>query len=123
MKSHIPSMNCEQRGQMHHHLGAYLLVRGAMGGAEGRIKDMIICGGENIYPGEIEAVLFDHPAVAEAAVIGLPDQQRGEVVAAFIRLAAPGQAAPDSEELRAYCRGRLAPYKTPVCWEFVDTFP
>src|SRR5260370_18983746 len=80
-------MNCEQCGQMRHHLGAYLLVRGAMGGAEGRIKDMIICGGENIYPREIEDVLFAHPAVAEVAVIGLPDQQWGEVVAAFIRLA------------------------------------
>src|SRR6266568_667308 len=92
-------MNCEQCGQMRHHLGAYLLVRGAMGGAEGRIKDMIICGGENIYPREIEDGLFAHPAVAEVAVIGLPDQQWGEVVAAFIRLA-PGQAAPGPEELR-----------------------
>jgi acyl-CoA synthetase (AMP-forming)/AMP-acid ligase II len=78
--------------------------------------------GENIYPREIEDVLFAHPAVAEVAVIGLPDQQRGEVVAAFIRLA-PGQAAPGPEELRAYCRGRLAPYKTPVRWEFVEAFP
>jgi fatty-acyl-CoA synthase len=62
------------------------------------------------------------PLVAEVAVIGLPDQQRGEVVAAFIRLA-PGRAAPGPDELRVYCRERLAPYKTPVRWEFVDAFP
>jgi fatty-acyl-CoA synthase len=92
---------------------------------EGRIKDMIIRGGENIYPREIEDVLFAHPAIAEAAVIGLPDPQWGEVVAAFIRLGpgATGQAAPGPQELRAYCRERLAPYKTPVRWEFVDAFP
>ena len=89
---------------------------------EGRIKDMIIRGGENIYPREIEDALFAHPAIAEVAVIGLPDQQWGEVVAAFIRLA-PGQPTPDPEELRAYCRDRLAPYKTPARWEFVDAFP
>jgi fatty-acyl-CoA synthase len=89
---------------------------------EGRIKDMIIRGGENIYPREIEDVLFAHPAIAEAAVLGLPDPQWGEVVAAVIRLA-PGQAAPDPDELRAFCREHLAPYKTPVRWEFVDAFP
>ena len=92
---------------------------------EGRIKDMIIRGGENIYPREIEDVLFDHPAIAEVAVIGLPDPQWGEVVAAFIRVdpKTPGQSAPDPQELRAYCRERLAPYKTPARWEFVDAFP
>jgi fatty-acyl-CoA synthase len=89
---------------------------------EGRIKDMIIRGGENIYPREIEDILFDHPAIAEVAVIGVPDPQWGEVVAAFIRVT-PGQSAPDTGELRAYCRERLAPYKTPVRWEFVDAFP
>jgi fatty-acyl-CoA synthase len=89
---------------------------------EGRIKDMIIRGGENIYPREIEDVLFDHPAIAEVAVIGVPDPQWGEVVAAFIRVT-PGQSAPDAGELRAYCRERLAPYKTPVRWELVDAFP
>jgi fatty-acyl-CoA synthase len=89
---------------------------------EGRIKDMIIRGGENIYPREIEDVLFDHLAVAEAAVVGVPDQQWGEVVAAFVR-PVPGRPAPAPEELRAYCRERLAPYKTPLYWVFVDTFP
>ena len=89
---------------------------------EGRIKDMIIRGGENIYPREIEDVLFDHPAVAEAVVIGVPDEQWGEVIAAYVR-PVPGQPAPDPEELRAHCRERLAPYKTPLHWVFVDAFP
>ena len=89
---------------------------------EGRIKDMIIRGGENIYPREIEDALFTHPAVAEAAVVGVPDETWGEVVAAFVR-PAPGQPAPDPEELRAHCRQRLAPNKTPLHWVFVDAFP
>jgi fatty-acyl-CoA synthase len=89
---------------------------------EGRIKDMIIRGGENIYPREIEDALFAHPAVAEAVVVGVPDQTWGEVVAAFVR-PAPGQRAPAPEELRAWCRERLAPYKTPLHWVFTDAFP
>ncbi len=89
---------------------------------EGRIKDMIIRGGENIYPREIEDVLFAHPAVAEAAVIGVPDRQWGEVIAAYVR-PLPGQPLPDPHELRAHCRERLAPYKTPQHWVFVDAFP
>ena len=89
---------------------------------EGRIKDMIIRGGENIYPREIEDVLFAHPALADAVVIGVPDQTWGEVVAAFVR-AVPGQPAPPADELRAWCRERLAPYKTPRHWVFVDAFP
>jgi len=79
---------------------------------EGRIKDMIIRGGENIYPREIEDALFAHPAVAEAAVIGVPDETWGEVAAAYVR-PVPGRPAPAPEELRAWCRERLAPYKTP----------
>jgi acyl-CoA synthetase (AMP-forming)/AMP-acid ligase II len=89
---------------------------------EGRIKDMIIRGGENIYPREIEDALFAHPAVAEAVVIGVPDQTWGEAVAAFVR-PLPGQPAPAPDELRAWCREHLAPYKTPVHWVFVDAFP
>jgi len=89
---------------------------------EGRIKDMIIRGGENIYPREIEDALFAHPAVAEAVVIGVPDDTWGEVVAAFVR-PVPGQPAPTPEELRAWCRDRLAPYKTPLHWVFTDAFP
>jgi acyl-CoA synthetase (AMP-forming)/AMP-acid ligase II len=87
-----------------------------------RLKDMIIRGGENIYPREIEDALFAHPSVAEAAVVGVPDQRWGEVVAAYVR-PVPGQRAPAPEELRAWCRERLAPYKTPVHWVFVDAFP
>ncbi len=92
---------------------------------EGRITDMIIRGGENIYPREIEDVLFGHPGVAEAVVVGVPDEAWGEVVAAYVRLApvTPGQAVPSPEELRAYCRERLAPYKTPQHWVFVEAFP
>jgi fatty-acyl-CoA synthase len=89
---------------------------------EGRIKDMIIRGGENIYPREVEAVLFAHSAVAEVAVVGVPDQTWGEAVAAFVR-PAPGHSAPAREELRAHCREHLAPYKTPAHWVFVDAFP
>jgi fatty-acyl-CoA synthase len=89
---------------------------------EGRIKDMIIRGGENIYPREIEDALFAHPAVAEAVVIGVPDETWGEVVAAYVR-PAPGQPAPSPGELRAYCREHLAPYKTPQHWVFVEAFP
>jgi fatty-acyl-CoA synthase len=89
---------------------------------EGRIKDMIIRGGENIYPREIEDALFAHPAVAEVAVVGIPDQTWGEVVVAFVR-PAPGRPAPTTDELRAHCREHLAPYKTPVHWVFLDAFP
>ncbi len=89
---------------------------------EGRIKDMIIRGGENIYPREIEDALFAHPAVAEAVVIGVPDETWGEVAAAYVR-PVPGQPAPAPQELRAWCRERLAPYKTPQHWVFTDAFP
>jgi len=89
---------------------------------EGRIKDMIIRGGENIYPREIEDALFAHPAVAEAVVIGVPDERWGEVVAAYVR-PVPGQPAPSPGELREYCREHLAPYKTPQHWVLVEAFP
>jgi fatty-acyl-CoA synthase len=88
---------------------------------EGRLKDMIIRGGENIYPSEIENALFAHPAVAEVAVVGIPDAKYGEVVAAFIR-PVPGQT-PSQEELVTFCRQQLAPFKTPRYWVFRDTLP
>ncbi len=88
---------------------------------EGRLKEMIIRGGENIYPREIEMVLLDHPAVADAAVVGIPDQRWGEQVAAFIR-PAPG-SAPDEADLAAFCRERLASFKVPRFWQMLDTFP
>jgi fatty-acyl-CoA synthase len=87
----------------------------------GRLKDMIIRGGENIYPREIEDVLVQHPAVAEAAVVGLLEPRWGETVAAFIRLT-PGASA-TAGDLSAYCHARLAGYKVPRHWEFVDAFP
>jgi acyl-CoA synthetase (AMP-forming)/AMP-acid ligase II len=87
----------------------------------GRLKDMIIRGGENIYPREIEQVLFDHQDVADVAVLGVPDETWGEQVAAFIR-PAEGRT-PDPDALFAYCRERLAPFKTPRHWTIVDAFP
>jgi fatty-acyl-CoA synthase len=87
----------------------------------GRIKDMIIRGGENIYPKEIEDRLQTHPAVAEVAVVGKPDATWGEAVAAFIRPVADATVTDD--ELHAYCRQHLAAYKTPATWIFVDAFP
>jgi fatty-acyl-CoA synthase len=88
---------------------------------EGRLKDMIIRGGENIYPREIEDLLFEHPKVAEVAVVGVPDATWGEAVAAFVR-PAPGET-PTEAELFTYCRENLAAFKTPRHWEFVDSFP
>ena len=87
----------------------------------GRKKDMIIRGGENIYPVEIENVLHSHPKVLEAAVIGVPDEYWGEIVKAVIILR-PGERS-TSEEIIGYCRERLASYKKPAIVEFVDALP
>ena len=91
----------------------------------GRVKEMIIRGGENIYPREIEHVLSGHPSVADVAVVGVPDPHWGEQVAAFIRLAAgaPPAGGELADELTGYCAERLARYKVPRYWEFVDAFP
>jgi fatty-acyl-CoA synthase len=88
---------------------------------EGRLKDMIIRGGENIYPREIEELLFAHAEVAEIAVVGVPDDKYGEQVAAFVRRA-EGSAV-TGRELTAYCREHLAGFKRPRSWVFVDAFP
>ncbi len=88
---------------------------------QGRLKDMIIRGGENIYPKELEELLFKHPMVGEVAVVGLPDERWGEVVAAFVRMA-PGQVF-DQEALVAYMREHLSPHKTPKHWVVLDAFP
>jgi fatty-acyl-CoA synthase len=88
----------------------------------GRVKDMIIRGGLNLYPAEIEAALMDHPAVESAAVIGVPDEHWGEQVAAVLRLRA-GHERPTVAELTEYMRGQIAPNKTPVYWSFVDELP
>ena len=87
----------------------------------GRLKEMVIRGGENLFPAEIEAALCEHPGVAEVAVIGVPDPKMGEELAAFVR-AASG-ARPTAEALRAHIRLRLAAPKTPRYWIFVDEFP
>jgi long-chain acyl-CoA synthetase len=86
-----------------------------------RKKDMIIAGGYNIYPREGEEVLFAHPGVAEAAVVGLPDEYRGETVAAFI-VPKPGVTL-TAEELDKYCRENLAAYKVPRIYEFRSELP
>jgi fatty-acyl-CoA synthase len=88
---------------------------------EGRVKEMIIRGGENIYPREIEMVLLEHPDVAEVAVVGVPDERWGEQVAAFLRPA--DDSVPAEAELDAFCRERLAAFKVPRFWRTVDAFP
>ncbi|MDI6742258.1 MAG: AMP-binding protein [Smithella sp.] len=87
----------------------------------GRIKDMIIRGGENIYPRELEEFLFTHPKVANVQVVGLPDKKYGEQVLAAIQLKS-GQTA-TSEEFVEYCKGKIARHKIPKYWEFVDVYP
>jgi fatty-acyl-CoA synthase len=87
----------------------------------GRLKDMIIRGGENISPREIEEVLHAHPAVGEAQVIGVPSAKYGEEVMAWVRLAPGAQA--DEPLLSAYCKERLAMYKVPRYWQFTNGFP
>ncbi|TXS94092.1 AMP-binding protein [Parahaliea maris] len=88
---------------------------------EGRLKDMIIRGGENIYPREIEEALFRHPSVAEVAVVGLPHDRWGEEVGCFLR-PTPGQEL-DQEALFSYLRENLSPQKTPRLWFEVENFP
>ncbi|MGE2832842.1 AMP-binding protein [Mycobacterium sp. SMC-4] len=88
----------------------------------GRIKDMVIRGGENIYPREIEEFLYTHPDVLDAQVIGVPDARYGEELMAWIRLRA-GAARLTDEDLRQFCSGRLAHYKIPRYVHIVDEFP
>ena len=87
----------------------------------GRIKDMIIRGGENIYPRELEEFLYRHPKVMNVQVIGIPDQKYGEQVLAAIQLKAGQSATP--EEFTDYCTGKIARHKIPRYWEFVDSYP
>jgi o-succinylbenzoate---CoA ligase len=86
-----------------------------------RRSDLIISGGENIYPAEIEGVLASHPAVADAGVIGVKDPQWGEVPAAFIQTA--GETGLHADEIEEFCRGKLAKYKVPKTYYFVDEIP
>ena len=87
----------------------------------GRLKDMIIRGGINIYPREVEDVLFEHPNVAQAAVIGVPDDKWGEIIVAIVQAADGHQL--DFEELHQHCRDRLASFKVPALWVPTDSFP
>ena len=87
----------------------------------GRIKDMVIRGGENIYPREIEEFLYKHPKVADVQVIGVPDRKYGEELCAWIKLKA-GQTS-TAEEIRQFCQGQIAHYKIPRYVKFVDAFP
>ncbi len=87
----------------------------------GRIKDMVIRGGENLYPVEIEDVLFQHPAVASAQVIGVPDERMGEELMAWVLLREDTSLT--EEELRQFCRDRMAHFKVPRYVKFVDEYP
>jgi fatty-acyl-CoA synthase len=87
----------------------------------GRIKDMIIRGGENIYPREVEEFLYSHPAIADVQVIGVPSERYGEEVMAWVKLREG--TTPSGEDLAAWCKGKLASYKIPRHWKFVDSFP
>ena len=87
----------------------------------GRIKDMIIRGGENIYPREIEDFLYTHPAISDVQVIGVPDEKYGEEVMAWVKLV-EGESL-DEEGLRTFCQGQIAHYKVPRYVKFVDAFP
>ena len=87
----------------------------------GRIKDMIIRGGENVYPREIEEFLYSHPKIQDVQVIGVPDEKYGEEIMAWVKLR-EGEAA-TAEEIRDYCRGKIAHFKIPRYVKFVDAFP
>jgi fatty-acyl-CoA synthase len=87
----------------------------------GRARDMIIRGGENVYPREVEEFLYTHPKIADVQVIGLPDARLGETVLAWIRLK-PGESATE-DEVREFCKGKIAHFKVPQHVRFVDAFP
>jgi len=87
----------------------------------GRLKDMVIRGGENVYPREIEEFLYSHPKIQDVQVIGVPDPRYGEEICAWIKLKAGQTATP--EEIREFCKGQIAHYKIPRYIEFVPEFP
>ena len=91
------------------------------GNIVGRIKDMVIRGGENVYPREVEEYLYRHPKIEDVTVVGVPDAKYGEELCAWIRLK-PGETA-DADEVVAFCRGQIAHYKIPRHIRFVDAFP
>jgi fatty-acyl-CoA synthase len=87
----------------------------------GRSKDMVIRGGENVYPREIEEFLYSHPVIADVQVFGVPDEFYGEELCAWIRLKSGAEATED--DIRAYCRGRITHFKIPRHIRFVDSYP
>jgi fatty-acyl-CoA synthase len=87
----------------------------------GRIKDMVIRGGENVYPREIEEFLYTHPAIADVQVVGVPDERYGEELMAWVVVRSGSQLTAD--ELREFCRGRIAHFKVPRYVKFVDSYP
>jgi fatty-acyl-CoA synthase len=91
------------------------------GNIVGRLKDMVIRGGENIYPREIEEFLYRHPLVEDVAVVGVPDKRMGEELCAWVRLRAGAEA--DAEEIRGFCTGKIAHFKVPRHIRIVDAFP
>jgi fatty-acyl-CoA synthase len=86
-----------------------------------RVKDMIVSGGENVYPRSVEEVLFQHPAIADAAVIGVPDERWGEMVKAIVVVREGMNAT--AEEIMEFCRGRLGGFERPRSVDFVDALP
>ena len=86
-----------------------------------RVKDMIISGAENIYPAEVESAIYGHPAVAEVAVVGVPDEKWGEAVKAMVVLK-PGAAA-EADDIIAFARTRIAAFKTPKTVDFIQALP
>ena len=88
----------------------------------GRIKDMVIRGGENVYQREIEEFLYTHPDIVDAQVIGVPDERYGEELMAWVRLR-PGAEPLTAEGLREFCSGKLAHYKVPRYVKIVEEFP
>jgi len=87
----------------------------------GRIKDLIIRGGENVYPREVEEYLYAHPAISDVQIIGVPSEKYGEEVMAWVKLKPGAQA--DEAAMVAFCKGRIATFKIPRFWKFVDGFP
>ena len=86
----------------------------------GRLKEMIIRGGENYFPAEIENILREHEAISDIAVVGIPNKKWGEVIAAFIRFRREPLSA---KHLKTFCRHKMSPQKTPNIWVAVEYFP
>ena len=89
---------------------------------QGRIKDLVIRGGENIYPREVEEFLMGHPDVVDAQVVGVPDARYGEELMAWLRLRS-GAAPLDAAAVREFCTGKLAHYKVPRYVQVIDEYP